>query len=284
MLSGSLAFTLMGALTHALGSSCDWRIIALVRTSLALVLVAGLAFASGVQLVFWRPGTLWLRSLAGSVSLVCTFFALTRLPISEVLTLTNMFPIWVALLSWPLLHERPPGRLWLALASGLAGVVLIEQPRFGENTLATAAALVSSMSTAVAMIGLHRLQHINTKAIVVHFSAVALGVCLFTLVLFHRLAPLPEQLGGNNPVMLLGVGIAAAIGQLFLTKAFAGGSPAKVSVVGLSQIGFAIPLDIVFWDRTFDAATLLGIALIGAPTAWLLAMSTRPPQSNEFPA
>jgi len=30
-----------------------------------------------------------------------------RLPVSHVLTLTNMFPIWVAVLSWPLLHELP---------------------------------------------------------------------------------------------------------------------------------------------------------------------------------
>src|SRR5262249_3574504 len=101
MLLGSMAFAVMGTLAHALGSSCDWRIIALARSSLALVFGAVLALTAGVQLVFLRPRTLWMRSIAGSFSLVGTFFALTRLPVSDVLTLTNMFPIWVAVLSWP---------------------------------------------------------------------------------------------------------------------------------------------------------------------------------------
>jgi hypothetical protein len=41
-------------------------------------------------------------SIAGSISLVCGFYAMTHYPVSEVLTLTNMFPLWVAVLSLPL--------------------------------------------------------------------------------------------------------------------------------------------------------------------------------------
>src|SRR5262245_11530267 len=99
MLCGCVAFALMGTLAHALGPRCDWQVIALARSGLALTFAAGLAWTAGVRLVFWRPRVLWVRSLAGSVSLVCTFFALTRLPVSDVLTLTNLFPVWVAILS-----------------------------------------------------------------------------------------------------------------------------------------------------------------------------------------
>ena len=38
--------------------------------------------------------------------------------------------------------------------------------------------------------------------------------------------------------MLLTVGVCATVGQLFLTKAFRAGPPAKVSVVALTQAGF----------------------------------------------
>src|SRR4051812_31657925 len=124
MLCGSVAFACMGSLAHGLGSRCDWQLIAFARSSLALVFAAGLARAAGVRLVFRRPGTLWVRSLAGSLSLVCTFYALTRMPQSDVLTITNVFPVWVALLSWPLYGERPAGPLWLSLTCGLAGVAL----------------------------------------------------------------------------------------------------------------------------------------------------------------
>jgi drug/metabolite transporter (DMT)-like permease len=270
MLSGSIAFALMSTLAHALGSSCDWQVIALVRTGLALVFAAGLALTSGVRLVFWRPRSLWMRSLAGSMSLVCTFFALTRLPVSDVLTLTNMFPVWVALLSWPLLGERPSPLVWLSVASAAAGVVLIQQPHFAEGNFATLLALASSLTTAVALIGLHRLRQIDVRAIVVHFSSVSLLFCVAALFLFERATPAENVLDGRVLLMLLAVGVTATAGQLLMTKAFASGPPAKVAVVGLTQIVFAMALDVVLFDRTFGAATLLGTALVVTPTAWLM--------------
>ena len=270
MLLGSLAFAIMSTLAHALGPRCDWQVIALARSSLALLFATILAVSAGVPLVFWRPGTLWLRSLAGSVSLIGNFFALTRLPVSDVLTLTNTFPIWVALLSWPLLGEWPTGRVWLAAACGVAGVILIQQPHFAEGNFASLVALGSSLSTAFALIGLHRLHKIDVRAIVVHFSGVSALFGLASLFLFERTATPSVQLDEWLILMLLGVGLTATIGQLFLTKAFAAGAPAKVSVVGLTQIVFAMALEMLSGRHAFTPATLLGMFLVIAPTAWIM--------------
>ena len=101
--------------------------------ALAVVFSLLLTLAAGAKLVFWRPRALWVRSIAGSVSLVCTFYALPRLPISDVLTLTNVFPVWVALLSWPLLGEVPTKEAWIAIVCGVTGVVLVAQPHLAED-------------------------------------------------------------------------------------------------------------------------------------------------------
>ena len=45
-------------------------------------------------------------------------------------------------------------------------------------------------------------------------------------------------------LLLLGIGVTASIGQLLLTKAFTGGDPAKVSVIGLTQVLFAFLFDV----------------------------------------
>jgi drug/metabolite transporter (DMT)-like permease len=272
MLCGSLAFAIMGTLTHVLGTACDWRVIALARTGLALVLTALLARLARVRLVFWKPPILWVRSIAGSISLVCTFFAFTHLPVSDVLTLTNLFPIWVALLSWPVLREPPSVQVWLSVLSGVAGIWLIQQPHLAEGNFASLIALASSLSTAVAMIGLHRLEGIDARAIVVHFSGVSILFCLAALA-FNVGCEIAAIPAGWPLIMLLGVGISATIGQLFLTKAFAAGPPSRVSVVGLTQIVFAMAMEMCLLGRSFDAATVLGMALVIGPTAWL--MTTR---------
>jgi drug/metabolite transporter (DMT)-like permease len=260
----------MGSLTHALRNSCDWQVIALARSSMAMIFAAVLALSAGAQLVFLRPGTLWIRSIAGSLSLACTFFAMTRLPLADVLTLTNMFPLWVALLSWPLLKEPPSEKVWQALASGLLGVILIQQPHLARGDVASLLALAASFFTAVAMLGLHRLRDLDTRAIVVHFSGVATLICVASFFFFDHRPTTDLMPNGWALLGLLGIGVSATVGQIFLTKAFSSGPPTKVSIVGLSQIFFAVVVDVLVFDHPLRPSTLLGMVLVVAPTAWVL--------------
>ncbi len=62
-----------------------------------VVVAAGLARLAGAPLAFWRPRALWVRSLAGSFSLVCNFYALSTLPVADAVTLMNVQPLWVVL-------------------------------------------------------------------------------------------------------------------------------------------------------------------------------------------
>ncbi len=277
MLIAAMAFAVMGSLAHALGPTCNWQIVALARTGLALLFATLLVLQSRAKLVFLRPRTLWIRSIAGSISLVCVFYALAHLPVAEVLTLSNVFPIWVAILSWPLLGEAPTFEAWIAIAIGLLGVVVLEHPHFTLDQLVQQTgsvpallALVGSLTTAIAMLGLHRLQGIDPLAIVVHFSGVATAVCVALLLLVPNSAMASSRFDPRSLAMLLGVGACATVGQVFLTKAFTAGPPAKISVVALSQAGFAMLLDVFVLGHTFNAVTLAGTCLVMAPTAWLL--------------
>ena len=281
MLCGSFAFAVMGILAHAAGKHCDWQLVAFFRSGICLVLVAALALVAGVRLVFFRPATLWLRSVAGSLSLVCTFYALPRLPVADVLTLTNMFPIWVALLSWPLLRERPPPGVWLAVGCGVLGVALIQQPHFAEGNFATLLALGSSLSTALAMIGLHRLKGIDPRAVVVHFSGVSLIFIAGAYLLVDGDGLPLREVDAATLGLLIGVGVAATVGQLFLTLAFTAGPPARVSVIGLSQVVFAMIFDVAFLGRTLEPLALAGMALVLLPVGWLMVRHAPPDEVVE---
>jgi drug/metabolite transporter (DMT)-like permease len=272
MLCGAASFSVMAILAASLKERCDWQWIAIARTGLAMLFAIMLALAGGAQLVFLRPGTLWMRSIAGSISLLCGFYAMTHSPLSEMLTLTNMFPLWVAILSWPMLGEWPRLDVWPAVLVGLAGTALIHRLNPHGDQIAMAAALLSAFTSAVALIGLHKIRELDPRAIVAHFSGVALVGCVAALFVFPRKMPL--VLDPTTVTLLLGVGLFATIGQLFLTKAFAAGPPARVSVVGLSQVGFTMLLEIVLFQRRFTGLTLLGMALVLAPTAWTLLRGT----------
>jgi drug/metabolite transporter (DMT)-like permease len=120
------------------------------------------------------------------------------------------------------------------------------------------------------MLGLHQLYFLDTRSVVAHFSGVACLFCGASYFVFDHSKPLRNIEEGHVLLMLLGVGVMATIGQLCLTKAFTTGAPAKVSVVGLTQIVFAMLYDVVQWQQSFEASKLFGMLLIIAPTAWLL--------------
>ncbi len=280
MLCGCVTFAFMSLFASVLGLEhhFDWRVIALCRSGLATLFALALCIQGRAPLVVWRPRILWLRSFAGSASLCCTFYALTHLPVSEVLVLTFTFPIWVAVLSWPLTGEVPEKSAWVSALAGVVGVVLIQQPHAGGNPIAALVALFAALATAVAMLGLHRLQGVDPRAIVVHFSAVS-TVFIVVALLFVK-TPTPAELVADRAalLLLLGVGLTATVGQVFLTMAFASGPPSKVSVVGLTQVLFVMALEQLWAPRTYNATTLLGMALVLAPTGWVLWRSRRKTQ------
>lgn len=296
MICGCFFIAWMGQFAHLLRGDAvhhdglDWRVVALVRGSLAFVFAIGLARMSGAKLVFRGTPALWVRGCASSISLLCTFYSLSQLPPSEVLTLTNTFPIWVALLSWPLLRVRPTLSVWLSALCGVLGVVLMQWPHYREAggmsssaSCAISLSLMAAVTNAIAMLGLNRVKDIHPWAIVVHYSGIA---ALFVLAACF-VGPLPDLqplADGTTLMLLLGVGVAATLGQVCLTRAFTTGDPAKISVVTLTQVVFALGLHLIFDGMSVPGETLAGIGLVLAPTAWIMAGRRSAPREIPHPA
>jgi drug/metabolite transporter (DMT)-like permease len=274
ILVSSTAFAGMGTFTQFAGRACSWQMTAIVRCLIPLVVVLVWAKFDGVRLAIWGPPALWWRSLAGSFSLVGSFYVLNRLPLTDVYTISNLFPIWIALLSWPLLGAIPGPGVWLSVGSGVLGVVCIMRPRFASGDYAVLVVVAVSVFTALALMGLNRLSRLDPRAVVIHFSATALLFAIAALFVFGD-RDAAEDFTSQHALQLLGAGVCATVGQYYLTKAFAAGDPAKVSVVGLTQIVFVLFLDVVLLGNPVEPEKLFGIPLIVGPTAWLMLRQAR---------
>ena len=275
MLFSALSFATMGALAHGLRDDVSWEVIALARSLVVLMLSAAIVRASNVRFYFRRPWQLWVRSIAGSISMLFIFFSLTRLPVSIVITLMNLAPAWVAIASWFLLPETRSKSVWVAVLVGLVGVFLIQQPQLAQGNRAVFAPLIASVLLAIVMMALHHARSIDSRAVVLHFAMIAFTMSLCLFLFSASKASLEVSLRPVTVLMLAATGLAATLGQLFLTIAFASGPPAKVSLVGLTQVGFAMCYDLFMWEHDFNVLSLIGIVLIVAPTGWLMYVERR---------
>lgn len=269
MVVGGFSFASMGALTFALGKQCDWLLIALFRMLVTFALASYLATRARIMPFLFNRPLLWFRSLMGSVAMLCTFYALTNLPVSDVAVITETRPILVALIAGYVIGERSGSRLWVILIVSMLGVILLEQPYFSSRNFAVFFALLAAFAGAVVMICLRLLRDIDPRVIVTHFSGTATLIAFLSLLLFRNDIDLSVLGNLKTLTMLFGVGILGTIGQLGMTKAFALDKAPKIAAAGYIKVGFAASYDLIFWYHSFKLSTVFGISLILISITWL---------------
>jgi drug/metabolite transporter (DMT)-like permease len=272
MVLAQVFFAGMNLCTRLGARALPWSEIAAARFLVGALIAIGFSWYRGSSLrITDRPNT-WRRTVFGTLAAICTFNALasSRIALGDAATLTATAPIFVALLSGPLLGERVGRRATLAIALGFAGIVAVVRPSFGSVLPIAAIATAGSAFYALAMIWLRKIgPGESQEAIVVHFS-------LFAFVTFVLLAlPVWRWPDWQSGLFLLGAGIGGGGGQIAMTRAYALHRAAPVTA--LSGLGIvlthllAIP---VFGDRPSIWQLLGSFLVIGA--SLLLATAREP--------
>jgi drug/metabolite transporter (DMT)-like permease len=174
--------------------------------------------------------------------------------VGDAATLGATAPIFVALLSGPLLGERVGGRVALAIGLGFAGIMAVVRPSFDTALPVAAIATLGAAFYALAMIWLRKIGPGETnEAVVWHFSLFALVV---TVALAIPVWEWPDWRGG---LFLLAVGLTGGGAQIAMTRAYSLHRAAPVTA--LSGLGIVL-------------THLLAIPVFGArPTGWQMAGS-----------
>ena len=95
-----------------------------------------------------RLGQHVLRNVVHYAAQYCWFAALVLIPLAQVVAIEFTMPIWSAVLAVAFLGERMNRAKWLAIALGLAGVVVIVRPAATEVSPGQLIALAASIGFA----------------------------------------------------------------------------------------------------------------------------------------
>src|SRR5262249_11474912 len=146
----------------------SWALVAAVRAAVGAAIAFGVGRARGVGLRVKDRRGIWLRSAFGTIALSATFYAVGSPAISlgDAATLTDLTPVFVALLAPLVLRERVGKRVALGLPLCFVGVVLLLRPalvfgggvpRTGATYMAAAIAVTGALSSAFAMLMLRKI-------------------------------------------------------------------------------------------------------------------------------
>ena len=259
MIVASFLFACMGvcvklaAATHSVVEITFWRSFIALLLLFVLVRVRGVTLATP----HWR----WhlTRGVVGYTALFGYFYAIALLPLATAVTLNYTSAIFLALyLALTGLRLRP-GML-LALALGLLGVALLLRPSlYAEQLWGGVIGLASGAVAAMAYFSVRELGRRGESEVrtVFYFSLVA-TLCSLLWLLFSDMH-LPDLRSG---LLLLGVGVFAALAQLAMTRAYVRGKTLVSAALAYSTVIFSSLAGLLFWGETLPSSAWAGIVLI----------------------
>ena len=255
---GGLCFAIQDAGIKWLSAEIAVLQILFLRSLFGLVLLGASTGVSGEKISFRvsRPWLLVLRSGINILSWVLFFTSLKYLPLATAVALFFSFPLFLAIISVPLLGESVGIRRISAIIVGFVGVLLITNPTAGLSIpslmmlgAAFGWAIVASLTRILG-------EKENTTTLL-----------FYTLVGFAVLLAVPQfwlwqTLDTNAYLMILGVAFFGVIAQFAVTKAYAIASPSLIAPFEYTALIWSAILGYLVWGDIADIYAVTGALLI----------------------
>lgn len=202
---------------------------------------------------------LLLRSIFGTLGILCNFYAVDHLVLSDASMLNKMSPFFTILFSFLLLKERLTAFQTVSVIIAFLGSLFIIKPTFTNmDLIPSLLGLLGGIGAGAAYTMVRKLGSLGVKGpfVVFFFSGFSCVTTLPFLIIYF------EPMTWVQILMLLGAGLSAAGGQFSITAAYYYAPAREISVYDYSQIIFAALLGFILFDQIPDALSFLGYVII----------------------
>jgi drug/metabolite transporter (DMT)-like permease len=265
IVAGELCFASMGVGIRQVSAELPNEVIVFARNLLGLALVAPWLLRRGIGGVATDvPALHLLRAGAGVAAMYCFFYAIAEMPLAEAMLLKLTAPIFMPVIAVLWLHERVTPLLLVALGVGFAGVGVILDPGSGADgglgvSPVSLIGLLGGVLAALAKVTVRRLSSSEPPTrIVFYFALIAASISAVPLIWAWQ-TPSPAAALG-----LIGIAVAATLGQLALTRGLALAPASRMGVFGYSAVVFGAAYGWLLWGEPLTSGTIAGTLLIAA--------------------
>ena len=213
-----------------------------------------------------------LRALTGTAAQACSFFALAHLPLAEHTALTNTTPLFVTLLSIPLLGEKVGIHRGGAVLVGFLGIVIIAlgQGAFtgdfgGAARWGMIAALAHGMFSAGTTMLVRTLSSTESSGTIVLWQSLLMTLFSLTWLPFVWVTPGPMDL-----LMLIAIGLIGGAAQTLLTEAWASAQVSFLAPYSYSALLWAVLFGWIAFGDVPGLSTLAGALAIVLASLYIM--------------
>lgn len=205
------------------------------------------------------------RSVAGGLGMICNFYAVDHCKsIADSSILNKLSPFFAIVFSAIILKEVANKYEWLAVIVAFIGTVFVVKPGAGLSSFPALIGAIGGMLAGLAYTFVRKLGMRKEKGmIIVAFFSVFTTVSLLPFVIINY-----TPMTINQWIFLCLTGISAALGQVFITKAYSFAPARKISVYDFSIVIFSAILGFAFIGQVPDYLSVVGYVIIIGTAVW----------------
>lgn len=268
MLLASFLFALTMLFAKLLSASMSSVEVTFWRNAIGLIAISFTLFHSPIRNVGGRPYTLIFRGVIGTVALLTFFYTISATSLSNAIVYAKTEPIFTAILAFFLLKERLRISALLAILIGFLGVVMLNGMAW--NYLHVMGILTGFLS-ALAYTSVRSLKaYYDSRTVVLSFmiSGVLIPMVLMIIAEFYTAESLSFALKvfvlpqGRDWIWIVLMGLSAAGGQIYMTRAYFYAKAGLVSSTSYSVVLFATVFGILLGDTLPTISIIIGAFMI----------------------
>lgn len=257
MLGSTASFALMAIAIRFASQTIPTTEVAFFRNFFGLLALLPLVLGRGKPLPRTRHiGRYVVRTVIGLGSMLCGFWAIGHLPLSQAISLSYATPLFVTIAAALWLGENVRIRRWLAVAAGFAGVLVILRPG-ADFTPGMLVALASALLGALVAIQIKQLSKLDSPDTIVFYTYVFWVPLSLVPALFHWTWP-----GAMAWAWLVATGVLGTFGQLLWTRALQLGEVSALQPISFMQLPIVVAFGWWLFGETVDLWTLVGAGLV----------------------
>lgn len=256
MVGASFCFSIMGACGKALTARLPVMEVVFFRAFVSfLLLIPWMRYKKASFLGRNRLG-LVTRGICGCIAIGLSFYTISKIDLAQSSMLNYTSPIFVAILAFFFLQERPRAELLYCIILAFIGAALIVKPGMDIANLAGSAGLLSGFFAALAYVSIKKLHATDAPSTMVFYFS---WITSLAAACFYPIFMMPSTL---EFILLIAIGIFGTVAQLIMTESYKYASATVVSPFSFSGVLFSGFWGLVLWKEVPDTLSLLGGLLI----------------------
>lgn len=280
MLGGLALFSILNGVVKAQAAIFPVNQIIFFRNAFGLIsLVLLMQMMGGRALLATRhPKAQFWQGFCFTGVLVFMFFAYQHMPLADATAISFLQPLLVVALSAPLLGEKVSPSRWIAVAIGLAGVMLMIQPSGNGSFIGAASAGIATLFSAICLLQQRFLSRDEETLTIVFYTMLFSSLIVLPSLFWFWVQPTLWQLAG-----LIAMGLASGFCQYVTTRAVFFAPVASVAPIKYTAMVWAILIGYLWFGDVPTLWVLIGSLVVILATLIVLKPAGKRPAHGVEP-